>query len=250
MNIVQIGCANRNFRAGRFNHEIEAVVIHIIDGSQVGCDATFLDNTLEYPRSAHYSVGKSGIIHQYVQEEDTAYHAGKVVEPNWSSLKRDDNGRIVNPNLYTIGIEHEGRPNDEWTDAMYIASGELLRAISRRHPMLATLSERNVVLHRDIRADKSCPGYKFELARLLLEANRTGPHMVRKLSVVKIKKAVNLRLGRPNTSAPVVRVIVACSMVNVVGHVIGEAIQGNDRWYRTLEDDYFWAGATDIPKPV
>lgn len=250
MNIVQIGCADRNFRVGRFDHKIEAVVIHIIDGSQVGCDATFLDNSLEYRRSAHYSVGRSGIIHQYVQEEDTAFHAGKVVNPTWSSLKRDLNGRIVNPNLYTIGIEHEGRPNDEWTNAMYIASGELLRAISRRHPNLASLSDRNIVLHRQIRADKSCPGYKFDLARLLLEANRAKPYMVRNLRVVDIKTAVNLRLGQPNSSAPVVRVIVAGSMINVVGHVTGQEFQGNNKWYQTLEDDYFWAGATNIPSPA
>jgi hypothetical protein len=47
----------------------------------------------------------------------------------------------------------------------------------------------------------------------------------------------------------VVRVIAKDSLVNAVGHVTGEDIQGNNRWYRTLEDNFFWAGATDDPDP-
>jgi len=249
MNIRFIGCAPRNFRTGRSNHQVEAVVIHLIDGSQVGCDATFLDNNLTDPRSAHYSISKSGVIHQYVDEQDTAFHSGRVVNPTWPGLKLGSDGRPVNPNLYTIGIEHEGRPNDEWPDEMYIASAALLRAIAERNPALSTLSERNVAMHRQIRADKSCPGFKFSLQRLLLEAGQSPPDVLSSPTAVRITTAVNLRLGRPTTKAPVVRVIAKDSLVNVVGHVTGDAVQGNNRWYRTLEDNFFWAGATDIPNP-
>ncbi len=249
MNIRFLGCAPRNFRAGRSNHRVEAVVIHLIDGSQAGCDATFLDNNLSEPRSAHYSISKAGAIHQYVLEEDTAFHAGRVLNPTWPALKLGPGGAPVNPNLYTIGIEHEGRPLDDWSDAMYMASAALLRAISQRHPPLAGLSEQTIALHRQIYAQKSCPGFKFSLQRLLAEANQSQPELLSGPTAVKIVTPVNLRLGRPTTKAPVVRVIAKDSLVNAVGHVTGEDIQGNNRWYRTLEDNFFWAGATDDPDP-
>jgi len=70
-------------------------------------------------------------------------------------------------------------------------------------------------------------------------------------SAVLIVKNVNLRLGRPSIQAPIVRVIAKDDIrpINVVGFVTGDAVNGNNKWYRTIEDNYFWAGATDVPNP-
>ncbi|MBN1568003.1 MAG: N-acetylmuramoyl-L-alanine amidase [Acidobacteria bacterium] len=251
MNIQFLGCAPRNFRKGRSIHQIEAVVIHLIDGSQGSCDSTFLNNLLDNPVSAHYSISKKGEIHQYVEEQDTAFHAGKIVRPVWPDLKRGDDNSLVNPNLYAIGIEHEGRPNDDWPDQMYAASALLLQSISARHPKLATLSERNVALHRQIRADKSCPGFKFDLQRLLREAALPMPTTSGTPGAVLIVKNVNLRSGRPSVQAPIVRVIAKDNSrpIDVIGFVTGDEVNGNNIWYRTIEDNYFWAGATADPNP-
>ncbi|HLH41720.1 MAG TPA: peptidoglycan recognition family protein [Bryobacteraceae bacterium] len=172
LDIKWIGCAPNNFRPGRPpGSEVTAIVIHIIDGSRVGADATFLDNTLADPRSAHYSVGVDGTVHQYVKECDTAFHAGVVVNPVWKGLKKNALGEHVNPNSYTIGIEHEGKPEDEWTDAMYASSAALLGEISGRYPALKVLTRENVIMHREIRADKACPGFKVDMDRLIAEAS-------------------------------------------------------------------------------
>lgn len=170
--IKWIGCAPNNFREGRpTGEEVTAVVIHIIDGSQIGADATFLNNALDAVRSAHYSVGHDGGVHQYVKESDTAYHAGVIANPTWKEMKKSVWGSFVNPNFYTIGIEHEGHPEDDWTDAMYASSAALLRGMSSRYPALKTLTRENVVMHREIDADKSCPGFKVDLDRLIAEAS-------------------------------------------------------------------------------
>src|SRR5688572_26184429 len=110
MNFIRKPCAPENFRTGRAGHEVEAVVIHIVDGGIAGCDATFASSSLTLRRSAHYCVAKSGAIHVYVDEQDTAFHAGRVQQPT-AQIVLDKAG--VNPNLYTIGIEHEGRAVDE-----------------------------------------------------------------------------------------------------------------------------------------
>ena len=170
-----IGCAPNNFRAGRPPElEVTAAVIHIIDGSRIGADATFLDDTLAEPRSAHYAVGADGSVHQYVKECDTAFHAGVIVNPVWKGLRKNAAGEYVNPNFYTIGIEHEGTPEDEWTDAMYASSAALLRGISRRYPALRTLTRDNVIMHREIRANKTCPGFKVDMDRLIAAASAPG----------------------------------------------------------------------------
>lgn len=249
MNLRWMGCAPRNFRTGRASHAVEAIVLHIVEGSQASCDATFLNNQLLGPVSAHHSISRTGEIHQYVREEDTAFHAGNLVNPSWPGLKRS-NGAYVNPNLYSIGIEHEGRATDEWTDEMYAASGTLLREISRRYPALEALSRKNIALHREIRANKTCPGFKLDFDRLMDEVAAAPVAPVGEPKAVRIEKAVNLRAGRPSTKAPIVRVIPQGQIVNVIGYVMGEAVASLPYWYCTVNEEYFWAGATDHRDPA
>ena len=62
MNVKWVGCAIGNFRTGRSGHKIEAIVIHLMDGSIGSCDNWF--NTAlaareaagwkKGPSSAHY----------------------------------------------------------------------------------------------------------------------------------------------------------------------------------------------------
>lgn len=116
-----VGCAEGNFRKGRANGmKPEAIVIHIICGSLESAKAEFADPASQL--SAHYGVGRDGSVLQFVEEEDTAFHAGIVVNPTWMGMRGG-----LNPNLYTIGIEHEGQPTDPWTDAQYSASAQLSR---------------------------------------------------------------------------------------------------------------------------
>ena len=145
-----IGCDADNFRKGRHGFEPKAIVIHVIVGSLESAGLTFLD-----PRSsvsAHYGVGKSGRVHQFVEEADTAFHAGTVVEPTWRLIDPK-----INPNLYTVGIEHEGQPQDTWPDEQFRASAALVREIAGRWNI--TLDRDHIIMHREIRASKMCPGW-------------------------------------------------------------------------------------------
>jgi N-acetyl-anhydromuramyl-L-alanine amidase AmpD len=244
MRITRIGCAPENFRKGRPSHlQIEAVVIHLIDGSQADADATSLSTALALKRSAHYSVSRTGEIHKYVDEQDTAFHCGIVHEPTWPGLKRGPDGQLINPNFYTIGIEHEGRVDDPWPDAMYAASAALLRDIATRYSALTPITRRNVIMHREIRADKTCPGHMADITRLILEAG--GP-AVEEPQALRTRSTVNVRRGQPSTSAPIVRVIPAGELVNVRTHVTGEALNGISVWYQNMDDDYIWGGAVTI----
>jgi N-acetylmuramoyl-L-alanine amidase len=81
----------------------EAIVIHVMAGSLAGTDSWFA--SAESQVSAHYGIGKNGEVHQYVEEENTAFHAGTVDRPSWPLIKKATNKSFINPNLYTIGIQ-------------------------------------------------------------------------------------------------------------------------------------------------
>ena len=125
--------------------------------------------TFRDPRSsvsAHYGVGKSGLVQRFVEETDTAFHAGIVVRPTWKLIDPQ-----VNPNYYTIGIEHEGQPQVAWPDEQYATSAALVREIAGRWKI--PLDRDHIIMHREIRASKTCPG-SADMDRLLREASAQG----------------------------------------------------------------------------
>ena len=147
MNIIQK--KSSNFWVGRKGYRPEAVVIHIMDGTLSGTDSWFANPASQV--SAHYGIGKNGEAHQYVQEQDSAWHAGRVDAPVWKFIRPN-----VNPNLYTIGIEHEGKSEDVWTAAMKQSSADLIREICERWQI--PIDRNHVVGHFEIYSKKpNCP---------------------------------------------------------------------------------------------
>ena len=137
------------------------VVVHTTDGSFGGTVAWFANP--ESRVSAHYLVGLSGHVAQFVAEEDTARHAGRVCEPTADLPGRD-------PNLYSVGIEFEDG-GDPMTvarpDEQYRAGADLLAGIARRWDV--PLDRAHVLGHREVFRAKLCPG-NLDIDRLLREA--------------------------------------------------------------------------------
>lgn len=154
MIVEQLRTAEANYRRGRSGSAIDCIVIHCIDGRTGSLESAahwFADPVAE--ASAHYGVGRDGRLVQWVDESDTAFHAGKKVRPTAALvLERAD----VNPNLFSIGVECEGRASDGLTPTQLEALAELVADIATRHAI--PLNRRHVLGHREIRADKSCPG--------------------------------------------------------------------------------------------
>jgi N-acetylmuramoyl-L-alanine amidase len=240
MQPVWIGCPSSNFRVTRHGHQPEAIVVHIMDGSFAAGESVFSDPTTQ--KSAHYGISKDGVVHQYVDENDTAFHAGIVVNPSWSLLKPG-----VNPNLYTVGIEHEGRPDDIWPDAQLAASAALIQAIAARWAIPLDLD--HVIRHHQIRASKTCPGNWLLDLSTILDLISSTPAAPMATTSIRAIKNLNLRQGRPNTSAPIAKVIPANTDVAVVGYTVGERVQDNAYWYADPNGNYLWAGATNVPSP-
>lgn len=143
--LTKIWKGSPNFWKGRKNYKPEAIVLHITTGSIQSCDSWF--NNPKSQVSAHYCVGKNGEIHQYVAEENTAWHAGIVYNPSWQFLKQN-----INPNLYTLGIEHEGKEYDTWPKEQKEKSALLIKELCGKWNI--QLDRYHIIGHYEITAKK------------------------------------------------------------------------------------------------
>src|SRR5579871_2661250 len=154
-----VGCAASNFCRGRpFGFRPEGVVVHTMGATLADREALF--RRPGSCKSTHYGVSRAGEVHQYVDENDSAFHAGIVVNPTWTLLKPR-----VNPNFYTIGIAHEGMASQVCTEEQLCASAKLIGEIAERWAIL--LDERHVIGHQQIRASRQCPGSSLAISELL-----------------------------------------------------------------------------------
>jgi N-acetylmuramoyl-L-alanine amidase len=164
--------AGDNFHAGRAGTAIDMLVIHVTEGNRDSVRDWFANDGSDV--SAHYQVCTDGTIDQFVAEDDTAFHAGRVLNPT-APLVLERPG--INPNLYAIGIEHEGDGKHELAPKQRAASLELQLDICRRRPGIK-LSRRHIVGHHEVYAAKTCPG-AIDVDRLVAELQSAAPHALR-----------------------------------------------------------------------
>lgn len=127
---------SQNHYTGRQGYDVTHITLHIMVGYLAGTDSTFANPSSQ--SSAHYGVGATGEIHQYVAETDGSYS-----DANYAS------------NCSTISIEHEGGMADGavCTQACIDASARLCADIARRYGWKKLWHDGlrgNVWLHREI----------------------------------------------------------------------------------------------------
>ena len=125
-----------NHYTGRQGYGVTHITLHIMVGYLAGTDSTFANPSSQ--SSAHYGVGATGEIHQYVAETDGSYS-----DANYAS------------NCSSISIEHEGGMADGavCTQACIDASARLCADIARRYGWKKLWHDGlrgNVWLHREI----------------------------------------------------------------------------------------------------
>lgn len=154
--------ASDNWHAGRQTWTPDAIVIHVTEGDRASVRSWFALPASDV--SAHYMVCTDGTIDQFVDEADTAFHAGRVRNPT-APLVIERAGS--NPNLWTIGIEHEGDGQHELTAKQRASSLELMNSLRARWPKILA-DRRHIIGHHEVYAPKSCPG-AINVDRLVAE---------------------------------------------------------------------------------
>lgn len=148
------------------NYSRIAIVDHITAGLMTGCLDWMLNPTSK--ASAHYLVTRAGEIYNLVDEFNTAWHAGAVKKPSWPLYDG------ANPNWLTIGIEHEGLPDEPLTEEQYQATLWLHRQIIARWGI--PVDEDHVIGHYRIDSVNrpNCPGPLFPWERLFNDLKGDG----------------------------------------------------------------------------
>jgi N-acetyl-anhydromuramyl-L-alanine amidase AmpD len=118
------------------SHNIDMIVIHVVQGSSSGAVNWFANP--DSGVSAHYTVNKNGSVTQSVRNADIGYHAG-----HWAT------------NTRSIGIEHGGYVSnpDNFSPAMYRASARLAAWCSRKHRI--RIDRQHIIGHHQV---PGCPG--------------------------------------------------------------------------------------------
>lgn len=112
--------------------------------------------------SAHFLIERQGEIHQFVDTDDTAWHAGKS----------EFEGR-QGCNDFSVGVELEGDQVNLFTELQYRALEILLEALMKAYP---AVTPQRVVGHSQVAPGRKWdPGPKFDWARLRLILERKKP---------------------------------------------------------------------------
>jgi len=130
--------------------KIDTIFIHWIVGTLAAADAVFARSG---GTSAHYGV-EDNTIHQYVSEQNVAYHAG-----------------VYSWNQRSVGIEHSADPNRPASEATYQTSGKLIAEIAKRHSI--PLDRTYIKGHKEVKATQ-CPG-TMDIDKLIRIAKGSVP---------------------------------------------------------------------------
>lgn len=234
MNITAVG--SPNFTEGRDGNKITGVICHWMVGTLASTDQVFQNTTRN--TSAHWGVEDDN-VHAYVNEDDTAYHAG-----NWQV------------NQATIGIEHSAAPGRPASDATYESSAQLIAIAAKKYGF--AINSSTVRPHSSVVATQ-CPG-TIDVARLIKRANElaggsipsTSPPVSQPVKVAGTATVVVTKLNvrsKPTSQSPL-----AGSMTldfgdqfQFVGAVKGEMVNGVSTWLISTKGNSVWAGGTDYP---
>lgn len=136
---------------------IQYVIIHTMVGTLEGTKNWFSNPNRDSLSSAHYGIGLDGVIHRYVDENKTAYHAG-----NYSI------------NQQSIGIEHEDnkKPYEERTDTLYNTSAKLIADACQFYDI--PIDRKHVLKHNEVsKRPTECPA-TLDIDRLVRLAQQVA----------------------------------------------------------------------------
>ncbi len=174
MNIIWAGNQYTN-KSDRRGHTPIAIVNHISEGSAQSCISWFT-TPRNKESSAHFLVAKDGTVYQFVRIEDNAWANGLTQSEINISKNKLVIQKKVNPNWWTVSIEHEGvhkETTGALTDLQLKATQELHRYIidyvkaSYNHTIEANRD--NILLHSEIDPIKKplCPGELFPIYSII-----------------------------------------------------------------------------------
>ena len=165
------------FTAGRAGATITDIVLHWMDTTLAGADAEFTHGSRQV--SAHYGI-EGTVVHQYVHDADTAWHAGDRAE-----------------NQRSIGIEHSADPNRPASTATISTSVTLIVGLCRKY----SIDPSHIYPHKKFYAT-ACPG-TLPIADIIarVRAQLTAPTGDTPMSAAEVQTITTALAGHEQNEA-------------------------------------------------
>jgi len=177
--IIFVGNEHTNF-SSRKNVVPDIIVNHISQGSKESCISWFtsVENTRS---SAHFLVGKDGSIYQFVNIRDMAWGNGLYLKDIGYAISENIKKRNINPNRYSISIEHEGvyqktkgNLTKRQLDSSIYLHRYIIDYVYRNYGKNIFIDRDHIIGHSEIDPIRKpfCPGEKFPFETIISELKK------------------------------------------------------------------------------
>jgi N-acetyl-anhydromuramyl-L-alanine amidase AmpD len=235
-----------NYWSGRNGYTITAIVDHIMQSSIASADAWFKNQNSEV--SAHFGVARDGTIYQWVRTENTAWSNGIFNHPDTGiGWLGDAFAKNIDPNYFTLSIEHEGYTGNAFPETQYQATLWLHKHLITNYGI--TVDRQHIVGHYKIDSINriNCPGTGFPWTRLFqdlasLVQNPPTPPAPTQPKLVQLNFGpgtvlIDGAFVRANPSfgsdGTVLRRLAKGTVLKFVAYLDGGPVyQGGSRWYQ------------------
>ncbi len=158
----------------------DIIVNHISQGSKESCIDWFT-SIKNNKSSAHFLVCKNGEIYQFVKIEDMAWGNGLFLKDIKKAKSEKVKNRNVNPNKYTVSIEHEGIYEDSkgnLTKKQFLSSiwlhKYIIDYVYYKYKKIISVDRKSIIGHYEIDPVRKpyCPGEDFPFKEIINEIKK------------------------------------------------------------------------------
>lgn len=171
--------------SSRRGHAPSIIVDHITDGTAASTISWFRSqsNTVS---SAHFLVTQTGRIYQFVKIEDNAWANGMSTSELHIATASIVREKGVNPNWYTVSIEHEGiysktrgELTKEQLEATIWLHGYIIDYVKKKWHVDIPRDRKHILGHYQIDPVRKpqCPGEKYPFDTIIRALNHDVPNI-------------------------------------------------------------------------
>ncbi len=174
ININYIRDKNINY-SNRRKQKPVVIVNHISQGSKESCISWFKSKN-NNNSSTHFLVGRDGSIYQFVKIEDAAWGNGLYLEDIKNAFSSVVRSKYINPNLYTVSIEHEGiyekskgSLTKKQLNSTIFLHRYIINYIKNKYKYSIPINRKHIIGHYEIDPNRKpyCPGEKFPFDKII-----------------------------------------------------------------------------------
>lgn len=179
-NNVKWAGSDKTNKSSRRGYTPEIIVDHITEGTAQSC-INWFNSDHNTGSSAHFLVARDGKVYQFVKIEDNAWANGLSIADIPKSRAAIIKSKGVNPNWYSVSIEHEGvyaqthgALTAEQLESTLMLHKYIIAYVKDKYNKDILTDRQHILGHYEIDPARKphCPGEKYPFDYIIVELNR------------------------------------------------------------------------------